>query len=840
MSESLNVVALISGGKDSLFSILHCLEHGHQVVALANLYPNQNIGNAAANTCLEVEAEAGEDDLNSFMYQTVGHSVIPLYADCLGIPLYRRSITGSVVQTGRYYDSSGFANSADETEDLVPLLKEIRQAHPEANALCSGAILSTYQRTRVESVAVRLGLIPLAYLWQYPALPPPIGRGECLAGLLDDMAAAGCEARIIKIASGGIKESLMWSNVADPRTQLRLLDGLRPFFPDCEFELRGAVLGEGGEYETLAISGPRRLWKRKIHMSEDGMSTFTAEGGVGYLRFGDARTVDNETMKSENEMVSLRIPENFDYQFQSVVTNLGHQGMLSCGQHAPSLGEAENKQSRTLLKSLLRVSKTQRLHCSAISNLMATDISSARSHSTSAAAQMKQICDNLKSSLNQVSSSSRSGRALTPADIVSTILLLKDMSNFSAVNSVYASLFRAGEPNPPARVTVACSLPEEVQVCLSVILDLGPQNARRGLHIQSRSYWAPANIGPYSQAICVPLHQDSYETLNGRDGGNVEMVHVAGQIPLVPQTMQVSNADFPEQAILSLQHLWRVGQERGVDIWPWGIVFLAQSPNGPSRAESACRVWQQIHLTGTSEVKATAKDGEEDEEGPDAWDLRYNRALTSKAPTSQLHLGQHLHLLPNPAVYRDADAVVGCIPPFVAAEVGFLPQDCPIEWWSMGIAHLPKAPLSEPRISVNQWGYIWGSISITTILPHSGKATERSIHLVTVLVHRAATSTSNDNFESVENDLLAILSSEETSTSVEDVSGTAFVSTQSLEDWSRIKEHQLFQGLVFVPCNSVHGCSNFSGDTFNTGDSDGATSALTQPLAVAITMKVDK
>ena len=37
--ERLNVIALVSGGKDSFFSLLHCLANGHRVVALANLYP---------------------------------------------------------------------------------------------------------------------------------------------------------------------------------------------------------------------------------------------------------------------------------------------------------------------------------------------------------------------------------------------------------------------------------------------------------------------------------------------------------------------------------------------------------------------------------------------------------------------------------------------------------------------------------------------------------------------------------------------------------------------------------------------------------------------------------
>ncbi len=32
-------LALISGGKDSIFNILKCIEEGHELVALVNLHP---------------------------------------------------------------------------------------------------------------------------------------------------------------------------------------------------------------------------------------------------------------------------------------------------------------------------------------------------------------------------------------------------------------------------------------------------------------------------------------------------------------------------------------------------------------------------------------------------------------------------------------------------------------------------------------------------------------------------------------------------------------------------------------------------------------------------------
>jgi diphthamide synthase (EF-2-diphthine--ammonia ligase) len=38
-------IALISGGKDSIFNILKCIEKGHELVAVANLYPKGNTNN---------------------------------------------------------------------------------------------------------------------------------------------------------------------------------------------------------------------------------------------------------------------------------------------------------------------------------------------------------------------------------------------------------------------------------------------------------------------------------------------------------------------------------------------------------------------------------------------------------------------------------------------------------------------------------------------------------------------------------------------------------------------------------------------------------------------------
>lgn len=144
----MKVVALFSGGKDSCYNILKCHEHGHEVVALANLHPEAS----------------GADDLDSYCFQTVGHNILHLYPQCMGIPMYRRTFTGVSQQRGLRYE----VTTGDEVEDLFTLLAFVCSKIPDIQGVSSGAIASDYQRVRVENVCSRLGLVSLAYMWHQP------------------------------------------------------------------------------------------------------------------------------------------------------------------------------------------------------------------------------------------------------------------------------------------------------------------------------------------------------------------------------------------------------------------------------------------------------------------------------------------------------------------------------------------------------------------------------------------------------------------------------------------------------------------------------------------------
>ena len=94
------------------------------------------------------------------------------------------------------------------------------------------------------------------------------------------------------------------------------------------------------------------------------------------------------------------------------------------------------------------------------------------------------------------------------------VTLKLEMDSFSAINRKYAKYFNH---QPPVRVCIQPK--EQAEKVISLTL-FATRQVMEHLHVQSVSQWAPANIGPYSQAI--------------RCG---KFVFLAGQIGLDPGSM---------------------------------------------------------------------------------------------------------------------------------------------------------------------------------------------------------------------------------------------------------------------------------------------------------------
>ncbi|XP_063295593.1 diphthine--ammonia ligase [Pelobates fuscus] len=471
----MRVVALISGGKDSCYNMMECVAAGHEIVALANLKPPESAG----------------DELDSYMYQTVGHQALDLYAEAMGLPLYRASLQGSSLDIGRTYTPQ----EGDEVEDLYHLLKLVKEKE-SVDSVSVGAILSEYQRVRVENVCQRLGLQPLAYLWRR--------RQDTL---LDEMISRGLQAILIKVAAFGL----------DPVKHLgRTLEEMRPQLLKLSSQYGINVCGEGGEYETLTLDCP--LFKKRIIIdsSEVVMHSNDAFAPVAYLQL--------VKLHLEEKVGALAL--DVDGECPCVVEcctdplpGVAEQQPVIWAPHGlPSVPSCEISYSQSPGGFLW----FRGIMCSG------QNVCDASQRGFSA----------LKVRIEEL--------GFKIKDAVLVHLYVRDMEDFAAINSVYKTLFPEA---PPARVCVQCSLSGDTLFQLDGLFwklvpevcsdDYIPEKI--AMHVQSISHWAPANIGPYSQAVWVG-----------------SAIFCAGQIALKPCSMQLVSGGIAVEAVVSLRHVDRV------------------------------------------------------------------------------------------------------------------------------------------------------------------------------------------------------------------------------------------------------------------------------------------
>ncbi|KAJ8411854.1 hypothetical protein AAFF_G00154920 [Aldrovandia affinis] len=484
----MKVVALISGGKDSCYNMMQCVAAGHRIVALANLRPKENT-----------------DELDSYMYQTVGHQAIDVYAEAMGLPLYRRTIEGSSLDIGRDYSQ----RDGDEVEDLYHLLKLVKEKEG-VEAVSVGAILSDYQRVRVENVCMRLQLQPLAYLWR---------RDQ--ETLLGEMISCDLHALIIKVAAFGL----------DPEKHLgKPLVEMESYLKQLSQKYGVHVCGEGGEYETFTLDCP--LFKKKIVI--DSMETVIhsadAFAPVGYLRFSKVHTEDKVNSSLGNVLPLDSCP-----------------CLDKMTEEQEYADEAEDAQEESASHVDLKCQRNYECQatCSARTTLgyqWICGISGLQCDEPDIQTQTRQAFALLQGEVHK--------KGLQLKHIVLVHLYVRSMADFAAVNSVYRSHFGS---NPPARVCVEALLPLGQLLQMDCLLhDWIAKTAddtshhKHVMHVQSLSHWAPANIGPYSQAVKVD-----------------ELVFCAGQIALVPCTMQLVQGGASAQAFLCFTHTERVLEAMG-------------------------------------------------------------------------------------------------------------------------------------------------------------------------------------------------------------------------------------------------------------------------------------
>lgn len=508
-------VALISGGKDSFFNIHHCLSQGHELVALGNLYPKQ----------------AGIDEIDSFMFQTVGHDIIEYYGECLGVPLYRQEINGSSKNQRLEYSIT----EEDEIEDLYMLLRTVSEAHPDVEGVSCGAILSHYQRTRVENVCGRLGLTCLAYLWQRDQLEL---MGEMCNNLLD--------ARIIKVAAIGLNATHLGKSIQQ----------LYPYLIKLNQMYEVHICGEGGEFETIVLDAP--FFKHKKLEIMDWQVVDHSNDDVSYLKL----KVELRD-KTDSSYMLLAPPALLSEEFATIYDGVVEEA-------------SENEHSEERIKTV---------ECSPAVNVVTMKNKLYVSNLTSAKSTLKEQTTDIFTKLHDVLDTNNA----TLNHIQHITLLLSDMNQFSEVNKVYEEQFKKFYL-PPSHICIETTLGTSTLVQLSCTV-IHP-TVKQGIHTRSRSYWAPQNIGPYSQGIVEETTQYKIGTLSG-------------QIPLLPSSMELSKTttmnDRIFSSVLSLQHLYRVKGLVNVPQIGTIICFIVDSIN----LDIVSKTWKKYidELEGSDDAK---------------------------------------------------------------------------------------------------------------------------------------------------------------------------------------------------------------------------------------------
>jgi len=523
-------VALVSGGKDSIYSIIQAIRNGHELVACIHL------GAPAVADCNDENddgTEKEQEQEESYMYQTAASEVVKtLVEECLGVELLLYPRQGRSMNTGLVYDNT---TPSDEVEDLFLALEQATKRF-NFEGVCSGAILSTYQRVRIEHVCNRLELTSLSYLWRL--LP----QKELLRQMLDD----GIEAVLVKVACPpGLIPKKHLNKTLRFLSDIGLLERLNQRY---QFH----VCGEGGEYESLVIDSP--LHKKKLVLDEV-LILETEADGIGELRILACHAED----KAEGDISLLEQIEQEqgrEHHDAKLTTDTrdNHEAVMNPSTTAITPGTLFVPQVHRGMGGLLQFSEI-------ISPVTAT---SPRLGNKSEAELAVEEAVNIFSILEKGLHS----HGANAKDVFFVHLYLSEISHFAAINVHYQSFF--GSLLPPSRSCVAIGrrvLPGGRRVLLDCIAQIGSgeymrsstnaasdaasyqknpyavaahntktSKLREVLHVQSISQWAPICVGPYSQVNTM------------RSG----LHFLAGQIGLKPESMTLQTS-----WTLQLEQCWK-------------------------------------------------------------------------------------------------------------------------------------------------------------------------------------------------------------------------------------------------------------------------------------------
>lgn len=199
----MRVAVLASGGKDSALALHRILNGRYDVKYLVCMIPLRK---------------------DSWMFHYPNIHLIDLFAEAVDLPLVKAETSGI---------------KEKEVEDLKRLVEKL-----DVEGIVSGAIASTYQKTRIEKVCRQLGLKSITPLWHE-------NESDILKEILD----LRFDVIITGVSAYGFGKEWLGRKINE-KTVRALIELNRKYHV--------SLVGEGGEYETLVLNAP--FFKKRIEI----------------------------------------------------------------------------------------------------------------------------------------------------------------------------------------------------------------------------------------------------------------------------------------------------------------------------------------------------------------------------------------------------------------------------------------------------------------------------------------------------------------------------------------------------------------------------------------------
>ncbi|NWG10475.1 TIGR00289 family protein [Candidatus Bathyarchaeota archaeon] len=201
----MRVAVLATGGKDSALALYKVMKVGYEIEYLVSMIPLSE---------------------ESWMFHYPNIHLVDLFAEAVEIPLINAETSGM---------------KEKEVEDLKRLIETL-----DVDAVVSGAIASTYQKTRIEKICQQLKLKCIAPLW----------REEPLT-ILKEILDLKFEAIISGVCAHVFGKE--WLGRKIDETAIEDLKKLNS-------QYGVSLVGEGGEYESLVLDA--QFFKKRIKIVE--------------------------------------------------------------------------------------------------------------------------------------------------------------------------------------------------------------------------------------------------------------------------------------------------------------------------------------------------------------------------------------------------------------------------------------------------------------------------------------------------------------------------------------------------------------------------------------------